>query len=110
MQKIVVAMIACAALALLTTAIQADSGKGKGGNNQPAQSKVEGRIVAVGESSVTITTARGQSLTVLVTAQTKVERNDRRVPLASLRVGDRGQALFTAATMVASKVEGVGPR
>ena len=84
-------------------------GSGGGGGNQPRPAKIEGRVTAVTTTSVTINTRRG-AVTVTVNAATKIERNDRHVRLAAIRVGDRGEALFNATTLVASKVESVGPR
>lgn len=79
-----------------------------GGGNQSGQSKVEGLITAVNESSISIRQQNGTIVTVLVDANTKIERNDLHVPLNAFQVGDRGEARFDASTMLASKVEAVG--
>ncbi len=73
--------------------------------------RAEGTISAVNltTSTVGITTQQGTVVQVKVTSATKIERNGRRVPLSGLRIGDRGQARFDAATSIATKVESVGP-
>jgi hypothetical protein len=101
-------VVAALALTLVSlAAVEAGPGKGRGGNTNEA--RVEGAVTAVTANSVTITTVGGRSVTVGVTAATKVERNGFRVPLSAFRIGDRGQARFNAVTFVASKVEAVGP-
>ena len=109
-------LIALASLGLFlaSAVVNADDrgrNRGKNGGNNPAQTaaaKFEGRITAVGAASVTI--ARGTvSKTFIVNAATKVERNDRHVALSAFKVGDRGEAVFNATTLVASKVEATGP-
>jgi hypothetical protein len=102
--------IATLGLFVLNAEVQADKGKGKGGNNaaKTAQAKIEGTISAVGPASVTIVSRSGVSKTLTVSASTKVERNDRHVALSAFKVGDRGEALFNATTLLASKVEATG--
>ncbi len=101
-------ILAFLSLFVATAVLSADQ-KGKNAPKSPAQAKVEGVITAVGASSVTITRRSGASTTVGVNATTKVERNDRRATLAAFKVGDQGEALFNATTLVASKVEATGP-
>jgi len=104
-------LIAVATLGLfvLTADVHADKGKGKGGNpSNTAQAKMEGSIIDVGPASVTIRTRSGVTRTVTVDAATKVERNDRHVALSAFKVGDRGEAVFNATTLIASKVEATG--
>lgn len=83
-------------------------GGNSGGNTQTGQSKVEGTITAVTGNSVSIKLQNGTIVTVLTNANTKIERNDLHVSLSVFQVGDRGEALFDAVTMMASKVEAVG--
>lgn len=71
--------------------------------------KVEGVLAAKSASSVTIRTQQNQSITLTVTSATRIERNGRRVGLAALQIGDRAQARYDGTTLVASKVETVGP-
>lgn len=78
------------------------------GGSQTGQSRVEGIITSVTSNSVSIRQQNGNIVTVLVDGNTKIERNDIHVPLSAFQVGDRGEARFTASTMVASKVEAVG--
>jgi hypothetical protein len=87
-----------------------DNGDNHGGDdNGQTDGKVEGMITAVGADSVTIKTASGKLVTVTVTSQTKLERNDKHVTLAAFQVGDSAEAKFDPATLEASKVEAVGP-
>ena len=107
------AVIAALFMAVVGLASVSEAAKGRGrggsgGGNEPRPAKVEGRVTAVTANSVTITTRRG-AVTVTVNAATKVERNDRHVRLTSIRVGDRGEALYNAKTFIALKVESVGP-
>lgn len=107
--------LALLSLFVATAVLQADDrgrnrGKGQSGNPaSSAQAKVEGTITVIGANTVIITNRAGVNTTVGVDATTKVERNDRRVSLSAFKAGDRGQALFNPATMVASKVEATGP-
>lgn len=113
--KLLTAIATCATLAAALPDANADSGRGgrggrgNGGNQRAVLGKVEGRITAIAGNRVTITNLRGQGISVVVTALTKIERNNRHVPLMALRIGDRGQALFSAQTGIASKIESVGP-
>jgi hypothetical protein len=84
----------------------ADSGPGKGGNRE---GRVEGTVTRVIADSVTITIRGGAAVTVGANAQTKIERNGRRVPLTGILVGDRGQARFDPTTGIATKIESTGP-
>jgi hypothetical protein len=93
------ALAAVVALGLLS---QAEAAKGK--SPKPA-GKVEGVLEAVSDSGVVIRKQNGTLVTLQVTATTKVELNDVRVPVTSLPLGSRTQALYDPATMVASKVE-----
>lgn len=108
-------VLALLSLFVVSAVVQADDrsrNRGKGNSGKPAaaaQAKVEGRITALGASSVTITNRAGVNTTVGVVATTKIERNDRHASLAAFKVGDRGEAVFNATTMVASKVEATGP-
>jgi hypothetical protein len=102
-----VVVLAAAVVAL--SPATGEAAQGRGNKATVTEARVEGVIVAVTPMSVTIRTQAGVNVTVLVTAATKVERNGVRVPLSALRLGDYGQARFNPATLVASKVEAVGP-
>lgn len=101
-----------AALAALVVALSfsapALAGNGSGGGQQ-GQLKVEGTVSAVDVSNGTVSiTSGGKVVTVTVGVGTKVERNGRPATLAAFKVGDRGQAVYSAGG-VASKVQAVGP-
>ncbi len=58
---------------------------------------------------MTLTLQNGTTVTVTIDSNTKLERNDQHVSsLTAFKLGDRGEALFDATTMVASKFEAVG--
>lgn len=77
-----------------------------GGSSQTQANKVEGTITAIdlANNRITIQTRMGESVVLTVNTSTKIERNDVHVPLTSLVVGDRGEALF-GNDLVASKLE-----
>ncbi|HQR05506.1 MAG TPA: DUF5666 domain-containing protein [Gemmatales bacterium] len=100
-------VLALLSLFVVTAVLQADQ---KGKKPKPgASASVEGTISAVGAASVTITKRNGVSVTVAIDATTKIERNDRHVALSSILVGDRGEAKYNPATLLAGKVEATGP-
>ena len=110
MSKKVLVCMAALLVAISPAAIYA-SGSGRGGGVEGIKpNKVEGTVTAVNVNTgdVTITTVGGVAVTVKTNAATKIERNDVRVPLARILVGDRGQAIFDA-NKLASKVESTGP-
>jgi hypothetical protein len=87
---------------------QADAGRksGKGGKGGRVKSaKVEGTLTSVSVGQATIRRRNGAEVTVIVTSDTKVELNDVEVPLTSLPIGSRAQALYDAATFIATKLE-----
>jgi Domain of unknown function (DUF5666) len=71
--------------------------------------KVEGVLTAVDlqNNSITITPSGGAPVQLFVTADTKIERNEKHVTLADLQIGDQAEATFNGNT--ASKVETTGP-
>jgi hypothetical protein len=79
--------------------------------NRATETRVEGTLTAVnlGASSVNIRRLNGTVVTVVVSATTKIERNDVEVALNALRVGDRAQARILIATGVTRKLESTGP-
>jgi len=101
-----------AAQVLFAASVQVQGGgpnRVPGGPGAAAEARVQGIVTAVTANSVTITTQNKVSVKVLVTAATRIERNDRLVLVAALKVGDRGEARYNPATGVASRVETVGP-
>jgi len=69
--------------------------------------KVEGVLTAVdlGNSTVTITPSGGSPITLFVTADTKIERNEEHVTLADLQVGDLAEARFDGNTAIKIETE-----
>src|SRR5262249_25423040 len=75
----------------------------------PRPGRIQGLVTAINPAgSLTITTVAGSSVSFRITPLTVIERNGARTLLAGLRVGDRGQVLFDARTLIAVKVETVG--
>jgi hypothetical protein len=87
----------------------ADSGPGKGSRVPSKLIKVEGVIVGLSANVVTIRTRGGATTAVIVTAQTKLERNERHIRLTELRVGDRAEAEVLMPSGEAMKLEAIGP-
>lgn len=85
----------------------ADKGSGSGSKTEL---RVEGTVSAVNAAAgtVSIRTQSGAVVTVSSTAATKIERNGVTVKLSAFKVGDRGQARYSAGG-VAVKVEATGP-
>ncbi len=107
MSKFFAAVAASLAVALAFSA-PALADKGSGGG-QKGEMKVEGTVSAVDAAAGTVSiTSGGKVVTVTVTATTKVERNGNTATLAAFKLGDRGQALYSASG-VASKVQATGP-
>ena len=92
-------------LMLAAAAVAAPSAFAKGKGKTPKTGKVEGTLAAVASNGVSIQTAGGVLVSVGVTSATKVELNDRHVPVTSLPIGARAEAVFNPTTLIASKVE-----
>jgi Ca2+-binding RTX toxin-like protein len=87
-----------------------DRGGHHGGRQNGQRAQVEGSITAIDAAAgrVTIKTRAGRSVTVSITPQTRLERNDVHVTLDAFQVGDAAEARFDPATGVATKLEAVG--
>jgi hypothetical protein len=86
-----------------TSPVLADSG-GK---------KVEGTIAAVDTTAntVTITPKKGGAdVTVNVDATTRIKQNGKLATIADLQIGDKAEAKYSLATMLASKIESESPK
>lgn len=83
-----------------------DSDLRRGGVNPIASNKVEGVITAIDltTNQVTLQTRSGEKVSITLNTSTQIERNDLHVALASLVVGDRGEAIY-GNDLVASKLE-----
>jgi hypothetical protein len=80
-----------------------------GGDDDDNLARVEGTLTAKTATTVTITRLSGSSVTVSVNGSTNIERNDIHTTLAGLRIGDRAEARYDPTTLLATKVESVGP-
>lgn len=109
MSKKLFSMIALAAIVAglvlsMSPAVTHAKGKNKAG-------RVEGTLTALDTVAMTasITQHNGTVVTVSITATTKIERNEHHARLSALHIGDRAEARFSPATMIATKLESVGP-
>lgn len=75
---------------------------------QAKSPKAHGVITAVDADSVTIKNAQGVEVTILVTVNTKITRNDAPATLADLVVGDQAKAKYDPTTMEAKHVHASG--
>jgi len=102
----VIALAAIVAGLVLTFSPATTLAKGKNKTG-----RVEGTLTAINMTArtATITTKGGTAVTVSVTAATKIERNGRHARLSDLKIGDRAQSRFNPSSMVATKLESVGP-
>jgi hypothetical protein len=67
---------------------------------------VEGTVTAVGASSVTIAPEHGGSpVTLTIDASTRILRNGHTATAADLKAGDRAEALYVRATLLAKAIE-----
>jgi preprotein translocase subunit YajC len=71
------------------------------------QAEVEGRVDAVDAAAMTVAILpeHGAEVTLHADAATRISRNGAAATLADLRVGDRADARYDAATFVASRIE-----
>lgn len=71
------------------------------------EGEVKGTItdVNLNESTITLLTKSGDSVTLLVTDETVIEREDEPVGLSDLQVGDRAEAEFNTVTMIATSIK-----
>jgi Cu/Ag efflux protein CusF len=84
-------------------------------DSEEDDAEIEGIITALdtvsctllipGPCTVTITNSGGVSVTLIVDASTKIERNDATALLADLQVGDPASAEYNIVTMVAKEIE-----
>ena len=90
--------------AVVTLSLLTPAEAAKGKSPKPA-GKAEGTLDGVAANGVIIRTKSGSLVSLGVNASTKVELNGVKVPVTSLPVGSRTQALYDPATMIATKVE-----
>lgn len=69
--------------------------------------EVEGTItdVNLADSTITLLDESGNSVTLLVTADTVIEREDEPAELSDLQVGDEAEAEFNTVTMIATSIK-----
>ncbi len=82
----------------IATRIEAESET----EHQP--SEVEGQVTAVSATSITIAPHSGDPVTLTLDATTVIYLNGQRAAAADVKVGDRAQAEYDAATKVAAKI------
>ncbi len=96
-----IAMTVATAIAVVGLSTTALASKGK----KPKPGKIEGTLVATTSSSATIQLRNFSQVTVIVNSNTKIELNDQHVPLSSLPIGSKAEAVYNPTTMIATKVE-----
>ena len=71
------------------------------------EGEVEGTITDVNlvDSTITLLDESGNSVTLLVTADTVIEREDEPAELSDLQVGDEAEAEFNTVTMIATSIK-----
>lgn len=98
--------IAVLAMFLVVVVLGMSGAQAASGSGKIKAGKVEGTLTAASATGVVIRKAGGATVTLSITATTKIEKNGVRVPVTSLTIGNPVQALFDPSTNVASKVEG----
>lgn len=74
------------------------------GNPEPATAEIEGRVTAASAASVTIAPEHGNPVTLAIDASTRITREGHAATAADITVGDRAEALFVRATLVAQRI------
>jgi hypothetical protein len=77
----------------------------QGGDPQPETSDVEGSVTAVSATSITIAPEHGNPVTLTLDASTRITREDHTITAADIRVGDRAEAQYVTATLLAQRIE-----
>jgi hypothetical protein len=78
--------------------------------NEEEEGYAEGPITAIDPVAGTITIdCYGSPVTLFVTANTKIEKNDEVAVFADLQVGDEGMAEYNTTTMIAKEIEVESP-
>jgi hypothetical protein len=113
------AILALAGMFLCSTAVQADGSRGRRGRDgqgnpgrqapAPPEARAEGTVSAVTATSITITMQNKVTVTVMTNAATRIERNEKGVILAAIRVGDLAEIRYNSTTAIATRIETVGP-
>lgn len=74
------------------------------GNPEPATAAIEGRVTAASTTSVTIAPEHGNPVTLVIDASTRITREGHAATAADITVGDRAEALFVRATLLAQRI------
>jgi hypothetical protein len=78
----------------------------QGGNPPPATAEVDGSVTTVSATKITITPEHGGSpVTLTIDASTRIFRNGHTATAADLKAGDRAEALYVRATLLAKAIE-----
>ncbi len=74
------------------------------GNPEPATAAIEGRVTVASTTSVTIAPEHGNPVTLAIDASTRITREGHATTAADIKVGDRAEALFVRATLLAQRI------
>lgn len=72
---------------------------------EPATAEIEGDVTAVSATSITIAPEHGTPVTLTLDASTRITREDHAATAADIKAGDRAEALFVKATLLAQRIE-----
>jgi len=77
-------------------------------NPPPANAAIEGSVTAVSATSITIAPHHGNPVTLVIDSTTHISRNGHTATAADLKVGDRAEALYATATLLAQRIDAEG--
>jgi len=74
-------------------------------NPQPTTAAIEGSVTAVSATSITIAPEHGNPVTLTVDSSTSITVHGHAATAADIKVGDRAEALYVTATLLAKRIE-----
>jgi hypothetical protein len=77
-------------------------------NPPPAVAAVEGSVTAVAATSITIAPEHGNPVTLVIDTSTLITRGGHIATPADIKAGDRAEALYVTATLLAKRIEARG--
>jgi len=77
-------------------------------NPPPATAAVEGSVTAVSATAITIAPHHGNPVALVIDATTRITRGGHAATAADIRVGDRAEAVYATATLLAQRIEAEG--
>jgi|GEM_PF-1099181 len=77
-------------------------------NPPPATAAVEGSVTAVSATAITIAPHHGNPVALVIDATTRITRGGHAATAADIRIGDRAEAVYATATLLAQRIEAEG--